>query len=62
MKERMQIIQAITAVTVEMNEKRKLSCEDALRIAHEYQVAPEEIGRLCDEENIKVHACQLGCF
>jgi hypothetical protein len=43
-------------------EDGKLSCEAAYRIADRYQVKLWEIGKICDEENIKINGCQLGCF
>lgn len=43
-------------------EDGKLACERAYLIAGEYKVELSEIGRICDEEKIKIKGCQLGCF
>ncbi len=56
------IKRAVIAAAVEVSGKKKISCADALRLAQEHGVAPEEIGKICDEEKIKLHTCQLGCF
>lgn len=53
---------AVMAAVREEGGKKRLSCADALRIAAEHGVPPEEIGNICDEENIKIRTCQLGCF
>jgi|LSQX01.2.fsa_nt_gb LAO/AO transport system kinase len=39
-----------------------LYCEKAHEIAGRYKIKLAEIGRICDEENIKIKGCQLGCF
>jgi hypothetical protein len=43
-------------------EEGKLHCGRAHAIAREYNVRLWEIGEACDEENIKIAGCQLGCF
>ncbi len=40
----------------------KLSCARAYQIAAVYDVELQEIGKICDEEKIKIAGCQLGCF
>jgi hypothetical protein len=42
--------------------KKRLKCEDALRIAAKYQLKPHKIGGVCNRNDIKIAACQLGCF
>ena len=46
----------------EVDGKRKLSCKKAYQIAEELGVETKEIGKTCNEEGIKIYACQLGCF
>jgi len=41
---------------------RRLKCEDALRIASRHGVKPHKIGGVCNRNDIKIVACQLGCF
>ncbi len=40
----------------------KIGCAVARRVAEEMQVSPGLIGKLCDELEIKIYACELGCF
>jgi len=40
----------------------KLSCEKAHVLAMELNVPLRDIGAICNELNIKITACQLGCF
>ncbi|HOX24264.1 MAG TPA: hypothetical protein PLL30_00745 [Candidatus Krumholzibacteria bacterium] len=42
--------------------KLALRCEDAFALAKEYSVPLETIGRLCNENGVRIAACQLGCF
>lgn len=46
----------------EIEGKNKLTCSEALKIASELKVSPKEIGDYCNENKIKLHSCQLGCF
>ena len=43
-------------------EKVKLPCAAAFKIAEQFEVKLSEIGRICNEQNIKISNCQLGCF
>jgi hypothetical protein len=42
--------------------ENRLSCEKARELAEELKVPVNEIGRICNVLNIKITACQLGCF
>ena len=44
------------------DEKKKISCVEAFKIARKYKTEIIEIGRICNEHNIKIRKCQLGCF
>ena len=39
-----------------------LACADAFKLAKRLGVTLRRIGRVCDQENIKICTCQLGCF
>jgi hypothetical protein len=52
------IIEAIQTAAVE----NRLSCEKAYEISKELKVPLQEIGALCNDLNIKIKTCQLGCF
>jgi hypothetical protein len=43
-------------------DSRRLSCAEALQIAHDLDLSPAVVGHTCDELGIKVMHCQLGCF
>lgn len=40
----------------------KVACKALLELASRAGCQPGRIGRLCDEMNIRICACQLGCF
>jgi hypothetical protein len=52
------IIEALRAAS----DNNRLTCEKAHALAEELNVSLREIGVLCNELNIKISACQLGCF
>jgi hypothetical protein len=43
-------------------DQKYLTCAEAFQIAEELNVNASIIGRLCDQEKIKLKSCQLGCF
>jgi hypothetical protein len=40
----------------------RLSCEKAHELGTKLNVPLQEIGRVCNELNIRIKDCQLGCF
>ncbi len=40
----------------------KLTCAGALTIAEQFGVEPLEVGNICNDRNIRLYQCQLGCF
>lgn len=40
----------------------KLTCDHAHQIAERHGVKLWQIGQICEEQNIKIKSCQLGCF
>ena len=51
----------IAAVTKASGDGR-LTCEKAHELGKELDVSLEEIGAVCNELNIRIKDCQLGCF
>ena len=51
----------IAAVTKASTDGR-LTCEKAHELGKELDVSLEEIGAVCNELNIRIKDCQLGCF
>jgi hypothetical protein len=41
---------------------KRLSCEEARGLAERLGVSYAEVGKACDELEVKLQACQLGCF
>jgi len=45
-----------------LENKKRLTCAEAFELAKKYDVEIIEIGRMCNQHNIKICKCQLGCF
>ncbi len=54
--------QAVLAAAEEVDGKRGLPCSAALTLAEQFGVAPTAVGRICNQNQIRVRQCQLGCF
>lgn len=48
--------------TEQSKPRERLTCAEAFELAEEFDTAVAEVGRICDENNIKICKCQLGCF
>lgn len=59
---REELIKAVLERCQELNGRRTLTCAQALGLAAEWRVTPTQIGRICDQEDIRLGSCQLGCF
>jgi|OpeIllAssembly_1097287.scaffolds.fasta_scaffold1512110_2 hypothetical protein len=53
-----QLIDAVKRTSV----NGKLSCEQAHSLGKELDVPLRDIGAVCNELQLKITACQLGCF
>lgn len=42
--------------------RKQLTCAEAFELAKRYEAEIIEIGRICNQNNIKLCQCQLGCF
>ncbi len=47
---------------VERDGKKVMPCPKAFMLASEYGVSLKEIGECCNEAEIRISNCQLGCF
>ncbi len=56
------LINAVVERVQESDGKKKLACAEALELAKELEAKPVEIGRICNQHNIRICKCQLGCF
>ena len=60
-----QLMKSVTeSANVEQDSKgrKTLSCTGAFKLAKENNIKISEIGRICNQLNIKICDCQLGCF
>ena len=60
--EKKHLIDTIMKKTFRDGEKVKLACAAAFAIAEQNDVTIANIGAVCNELNIRICKCQLGCF
>ena len=53
---------AVEAGAVDRDGKRVLYCAKAFEIAGKLGVEPRVVGDACNERDVKIVGCQLGCF
>jgi hypothetical protein len=53
---------AIESVIEDKNGKSVLTCANAYSVSKKYNIPLAEIGKYCNDNNIKIGKCQLGCF
>ena len=56
------LTRAVLERAQEIDGIKKLSCAEAHKLAREFQVDTIEIGRICNQQNIRICKCQLGLF
>ena len=56
------LVQIVLEACEEKAGKKRLTCAVAFGLAKKHQVKIGKIGEICDEQGIKIVACQLGCF
>jgi hypothetical protein len=62
MKSQEELTEAVLEHSREVKGRRTLTCTQALDLAAEWGVEPVQIGRICNQKNIRLGDCQLGCF
>ena len=62
MRESEDLINAVTERAKETDGKKRLVCAEAFRLSQELNAGLAEIGRICNQQKIKICKCQLGCF
>jgi len=40
----------------------KIACRQCFEVARECDVSLKKVGQLCNEKEVRIRACQLGCF
>ena len=56
------LIEAVLERAQEVDGKKKLSCAEAFELAQQFDAKIIEVGRICNQQNVKIRRCQLGCF
>lgn len=54
--------ETVLNAVVEKGGKKKLECQKAFEIALTHRMTLMDITRVCNENDIKISNCQLGCF
>ncbi len=57
-----ELIAAVKSASEEVEGRLMLSCHSAFKVAHQFQVDLKTIGKICNQQKIKLRNCQLGCF
>jgi len=55
-------VKLVVEACEEKEGKKRLSCAAAFELAEKYGLKISTIGKICDEQKIKIVKCQLGCF
>ncbi len=56
------LIKAVLEQAQDSDGRKNLACVEAFKLAQELDVEAAEIGRICNQHNIRICKCQLGCF
>ena len=56
------LIEAVVEKAKELDGRRQLTCKEAFSLAQEFGVEILEVGHICNQQNIRICHCQLGCF
>ncbi len=62
MAENEKLVEAVKNAASEVKGRMVLPCAKAFAVAEELDAKIRDIGRICDDNNIRIVACQLGCF
>jgi len=57
-----ELISAVLKQSQKAGGPKKLKCVEAFEIAKEFNAELVDIGRICNQHNIRICKCQLGCF
>lgn len=61
MKEKNKLIEELYAAR-DLSPIGKVSCSVARKLMEKYEVEHGQMARICDELDIRIHSCELGCF
>ena len=44
------------------DDRKALTCAEAFELAKKFETKIIQVGRICNQNNIRICKCQLGCF
>lgn len=62
MTENIDLVEIVKKAASEIDGKLKLPCDIAFELAEKYNVKRLDIARVCNQHNVRINKCQLGCF
>jgi hypothetical protein len=60
--QREKLVEAVLAAARDEGGRKALTCAEAHRIADEHGVERRVLGEICNDQDIRLVACQLGLF
>ena len=57
-----ELTNAVIAAARESDGKKRLTCLEVHKLAEKFNVTKKTLGQACNDNNIKITNCQLGCF
>ena len=57
-----ELVNAVLERAKEIDGIKKLACAEAFKLSKEFGAGTAEIGRICNQQNIRICKCQLGLF
>ena len=62
MSKKEELVKAVLEKAQHSQGKSRLTCAEAFAIAEEFSSQIKEIGQICNQQDVKICNCQLGCF
>ena len=62
MSEEEDLTAAVLERAQEVDGKKKLSCAEVFGLAKKFDAKIIDVGRICNEQDVRIRKCQLGCF
>jgi len=56
------LVNAVLERAHESDGRKRLNCADAFELAKHFEVEIVEVGRICNQQEMRICKCQLGCF
>jgi hypothetical protein len=57
-----ELVRAVLDASEEQDGRKRIECARALALAKKHGVKPRDIGDICNDQDVKIVNCQLGCF